>query len=134
MSEDFDADALAAAATGDGEIEAASDTTGDHAVAEGAEPSGDVGSESTLREMLMSSEPSKPLSAVDDPWNPEEGGTARIYRGIMKAANISGMPAIGDIIIGCVEAVQNFEGQLPGGDDGDDREQQQQPAEEESIV
>jgi hypothetical protein len=107
----FDSAAFAAEATGE-------TTTDAHAAAEGTEPSDDVGSTSTLREMLLSTDPADSLEEVEDPWDPDRGGTTRIYRGIMKATGVDGMPAIGDVVIGVVEAAQELNLEEP--DDQDD--------------
>lgn len=86
---------------GDGDVEA-----GDPAPSTPASNSG--GLVESIGEALLSTEPSRPLATIDDPWNPEEGGTARIYRGIQKITSMDGMPAILDIGIGALEmAVQN---------------------------
>jgi len=105
MSVDFDADAFAQRATGD-----VDDPVENHADAEGAAgaTSDDVGKPQTWREMALATEPSPSLDEVDDPWNPEQGGTARIYRGFMKATAFDGMPAIGDIAIGAIEVAHSF--------------------------
>lgn len=100
-----------------------SEATASHEAAEGAESSGRFGSRSALQDALMSSEPERPLRAIESPWNPEEGGVTRIYRGIQKMSGFDGMPAIGDIIIGAVEAFQNFEPDGGGGEEDDGGEQ-----------
>jgi hypothetical protein len=76
-----------------------------HAAAHGTEAvdTADIGSEQTLRDMLMSTGPEKPLSQVDSPWNPDDGGISRVYRGVMKMADFDGLPAIADIGIGVAE-------------------------------
>lgn len=120
--EDFDADAFRAVVDGDTEAAVEEATTANHAAAEGVDASADVGSESTLREMLLSSDPEIPLTDVEDPWNPQLGGTSRIYRGIMKMTDVKGMPALGDLLIGAAEAIH---AELPdddGGDQGGDQE------------
>ena len=57
----------------------------------------------SLQEALLSTEPDTPLAAVNDPWDPVNGGETRIYRGIQKMTNINGMPAILDVAIGAIE-------------------------------
>jgi hypothetical protein len=95
------------------------ETTAEHAAAEGAEPTGDVGSPSTLREMLLATDPQEDLERVESPWDPERGGRNRIYRGLQKMIDVSGMPAIVDIVVGLLEEVHalNLEGS-----DGNDSE------------
>jgi hypothetical protein len=84
--------------------------TEDHAAAEGAEASSEtLGSRSRLQDMLLSTEPNQPLRAVDSPWNPEEGGITRIYRGLQKALEFDGMPAVVDMVVGAAEFVHKFE-------------------------
>ena len=58
-------------------------------------------------ERLLSTHPAPELSDVENPWNPEEGGPTRIYRGVMKLGDIEGLPAVLDIVIGVVETVHN---------------------------
>jgi hypothetical protein len=58
-----------------------------------------------IGDMLLSTSPSPSLETVDDPWDPDRGGTSRIMRGCMKAFDVDGMPAIADIGIGIVEIV-----------------------------
>ena len=114
MSEDddFDPGAFAAEATGE-------TTTDAHAAAEGTEATGDVGSTSTLREMLLSTDPAQSLEETEDPWDPDRGGTTRIYRGLMKATGVDGMPAVVDVVIGVVEATQDLNLKEPDDEDDD---------------
>jgi len=95
-----------------------------HTDAEGAPDVERSGSESTLREMMLATDPEQPLDQVEAPYDPDAGGIKRIYRGIQKAIDIDGMPAVVDVAIGAVEAVQNmqFEGGT-GDDQGDEPEQ-----------
>lgn len=101
--------------------EAALDATdadaSNHADAEGAEADGDskTGSDSTVRDLLLQTGPETPLEDLESPWDPDRGGVTRIYRGINKMADWQGMPAIGDIGIGLIEAAVNID--LEGGDD-----------------
>jgi hypothetical protein len=116
--DDFDADAFAARANGE-------TPTDGHAAAEGAEPSSDVGSESTLREMLLATGPERSLEDVESPWNPDLGGETRIFRGIQKATDVDGLPAIADVLIGLAELVQRLDfndGSDDAGDAGDDQD------------
>jgi hypothetical protein len=117
MTEDgFDSDAFRAEATGE-----TTSATESHAAAEGTEPSSDVGSTSTLREMLMSTSPSKSLEETENPWDPDRGGPTRIYRGIMKAVDVDGMPAAADIMIGLAETFDAVDLEdVDAGDDQDD--------------
>jgi hypothetical protein len=118
--EEFDAAAAAARATGEART-SVDDGAENQAAAEGAAPPDDVdvGGESTLREMMLNTEPDVPLSHVEDPWDPEEGGTARIYRAVMKAADIEGLPAVVDAVIGVVEAVVQVRQHLPDDEPAD---------------
>jgi len=101
----------------DGEVPTPGSTLGDdaeaaveqHAAAEGAEPSDDLGSTSTLREMLLSTDPSPKLHDVESPWNPDLGAETRLYRGLMKMTGVDGMPAVVDIIIGAAEIVVSLD-------------------------
>lgn len=88
--------------------EATRDAVGDHATAEGAETasSSGMGSTSTLREMLLSTDPSPSLAEVDSPWDPDLGGPSRIYRAVLKIGSFDGMPAIADLTIGVAETLQ----------------------------
>jgi len=90
-------------------VDASPSPTENHAAAEGAEPSDDVGSTSTLREMLMSTEPNRPLDKVENPWDPDRGAETRLYRGLTKALDVEGMPAVVDIVIGVAEIVASLD-------------------------
>jgi hypothetical protein len=57
----------------------------------------------SVTDMMLSTDPSPSLDAVEDPWDPDKGGTTRIFRGLQKAFGASGIPAIGDVLIGVVE-------------------------------
>jgi len=107
MSEDFDAAAAAARATGDPQPDTDSSSSEpvaeDHADAEGAPEESDMGSTSRWREMLQSSDPDPPLSAVESPWNPEQGGPARLMRAVKKMAGMEAMPAWADLAIAIPE-------------------------------
>lgn len=118
---DFDADAFQAIATGDEPDPTPDDGAENHAAAEGGPEASadDVGSESTLREMLMNSDPEVALEDVEDPWNPEMGGTRRIYRAFTKMLDVDGMPAVVDLTIGVAEAVVQLRDHLPD-DESDD--------------
>lgn len=98
---------------GDGDVEAS-----DPAPAAPASNGG--GLFGSIGEALLSTEPSRPLATIDDPWNPEEGGTARIYRGIQKITSMDGMPAILDIGIGALELAVEDDVDGAGDVEGDD--------------
>jgi len=87
--------------------QAAAEATADHAAAEGldATASSGLGSSTSLQEMLLSTEPSRPLEQVEAPWDPEHGGPARIMRAAQKAAGVDGLPAIVDAVIGLLETL-----------------------------
>jgi hypothetical protein len=91
--------------------------TADHATAEGAEvdPSSSLGSRSTLQEMLMSTEPSRPLDSIESPWDPEQGGPRRVLRAAQKMTGVDGLPAWLDLLVGALETVVLL-------DDGDDND------------
>jgi hypothetical protein len=129
----FDAAAAARRATGNAR-ETVEDGATNQARAEGADvPTDPVGSESTLRSMLMSTDPSPNLADVENPFDPERGGTTRIYRGVMKATGVDGLPAIADVVIGVVEFSQTFNLD----EEIDDREDDQDdavPGEQEAIL
>ena len=109
--------------------EAVSAADGDpstQAAAEGAEveDDADVGSSETIRNMLTSTEPNRPLSEVESPYDPDNGGSSRIYRGFQKMTGVDGMPAVADLVIGTAEMLQGFE--LEGALDSDDGGGEQQ--------
>lgn len=87
------------------EIDPEETTAEGHAAAEGVDeaPVGEVGSENTLREMLMSTEPGHSLDDVESPWDPDRGGMTRIMRAVQKATGASGLPAVADLAIGAAE-------------------------------
>jgi hypothetical protein len=91
--------------------QAAAEATADHAAAEGvdASSSSGLGSSASLQEMLLSTEPSRPLDQVEAPWDPEHGGPARIMRAAQKAAGIDGLPAIVDAVIGVLETLSTMD-------------------------
>lgn len=94
-------------------------------IEEGIEGSADTLSEGgkSLTDRLLSTQPNPPLEEVESPWNPEEGGITRMYRGVQKMGEFDGLPAIADIFIGAMEEVQNSDlgaQSSPGeSDDGD---------------
>ena len=61
------------------------------------------GTMDAVRSALWSTEPEVPLSEIDDPWNPDEGGRRRVYRGFQKLSGTDGMPAWYDLLIGALE-------------------------------
>lgn len=112
---------------GSGTTEAtAESTTADHAAAEGVEPSDNLGSTSSLREMMMSTDPSPPLDAVESPWDPDRGGPTRMMRGLKKMTGADGIPAVVDVAIGVVEFVVG-EDLLAGDGDGSGVEDAAEP-------
>jgi hypothetical protein len=121
MPDQDDAIAAAARATGSDPIPSGGDPSDaegvapDHADAEGAPDESTIGNSSRWREMLLSSDPDKPLEQVDTPWAPELGGRNRIMRGFQKMLDFSGLPAIVDITIGALEELSKMEAE----DDGD---------------
>lgn len=126
-------DAIAAVDEVDEATEAVAEATSEHAAAEGVdatETSG-AGSSSALREMLFSTGPETPLAQVEAPWNPEEGGITRIYRGLQKMLDIDGLPAIADITIGAAEFITGADLDVGGEADQDDHGG---PTEETPIV
>jgi len=126
MSDEFDAAAAAARATGQA-VDAATDdvdetTTDEHAAAEGTDPSNALGSTEGLRDALLSTEPTKPLETVESPWDPDLGGVSRIYRGFQKMTGVDGLPAIADVGIGAAELWKD-KFVVDGEDDADDVEE-----------
>jgi len=91
-----------------------------HASAEGAETPDKTGSDSTLRDMLLSTDPDKSLQQVESPYDPDAGGLSRVYRGVQKATGVDGTPAIVDVIVGAVEVVQSLDDQDASDGDQDD--------------
>lgn len=113
------ADALA-------EVSDVSTTADDETPTLGDEESGDK----SLFDRLMNSEPNPSLESVESPWNPDEGGLSRVYRGLQKAGDITGLPAIADIVIGAVEEMQSQD-MLEDGD-GENGEEYGHPNESET--
>lgn len=101
-------------------LEAADAAPDDHAAAEGAEAPDKSGSDSTLRNMLLSTDPDRSLSDVESPYDPDAGGLARVYRGVQKATGVDGTPAIVDVVVGMIEVIQSLNVQ-DDSDDGDVR-------------
>jgi len=101
--------------------EAAAEATADHAASEGTDASetSGMGSTDTLREMLLSTDPSPKLAEVDSPWNPDLGGPSRIYRAFMKMGNFDGMPAGVDLGIGIAETLKTVSLNEPDDIDND---------------
>lgn len=79
---------------------------------------------STWGDALRSTEPDMPLSDVESPWNPEEGGASRVYRGFQKATGTDGVPAWVDLILGAAEVLSAVE----AGDDGIDASEAREAA------
>jgi len=101
-------------------VESTEAATDSHAAAEGldvGETEG-AGSSSTLRDMLMSTEPNTPLERVESPFDPDAGGLNRVYRGFQKMLGADGLPAILDVGVGVAEVVVGHD--LDGGDSSDE--------------
>ena len=81
-----------------------------------ADDGADGGDTSTWRDALTSTKPDIPLEQVESPWNPDEGGASRVYRGFQKATGTDGVPAWIDLILGAAEVLSEIE----TGDDGID--------------
>lgn len=95
---------------------------GRHALAEGhPEP---TSSTDALWEALSSTSPDTPLTQVESPWDPAEGGMARIFRGVQKMTGADALPAWADFLIGVAEFATEMDGQEsangPGGNEGAD--------------
>ena len=99
-------------------------TTAEHAAAEGADPgsSTNLGSERSLQEMLLSTEPSRPLEQVEAPWDPELGGRRRIMRAGQKALGFDGLPAIVDRVDGALEQLSRIQAEDVDEPDQDDQD------------
>lgn len=67
---------------------------------------------SSLKDMALSTEPSKPLDQVESPFNPEKGGMSRVMRSIQKMTDKENIPAIFDLILGLIEFFVSY--QSPG--------------------
>lgn len=104
----------------------------EHAAAEGVEPSSDMGSTSSLRDMLLASDPDPDLEEVETPWNVELGGRNRIYRGIQKALDYSGMPAIVDVVVGTLEELHKLN--LEDGNDSDQEPSSDDASEDDPLA
>lgn len=97
----------------------AEQTAEGHAAAEGVEAAdtSEVGSERTVRDMLMSTGRGRSLDEVESPWDPDRGGMTRIMRAIQKATDVDGLPAIADLGIGVAEWWTQLD--VGGDEDGD---------------
>jgi len=56
-----------------------------------------------LLDSMWNTTPNPPLEAVESPWNPEKGGMTRVFRGVQKLADVDGLPAVVDILVGLAE-------------------------------
>lgn len=74
---------------------------------------GNTGFLGSITDRLFATEPNKDLQSVESPWDPQNGGASRIYRGIQKMGDIEGMPAIADLVIGAIELTQDDSIELP---------------------
>lgn len=93
------------------------------------EPGPESGS---LIESLWNTKPNTPLSQIDSPWNPEQGGIPRVYRGIQKMADVDGLPAIADVVIGLAEEYQKRNG-VPSPSQTDSSDESQSDGDSDSI-
>lgn len=88
---------------------------GRHAIAEGhADP---TKSTDAVWEALSNTDPNTPLEQVESPWNPVDGGMARIFRAVQKMTGANALPAWADILIGAAEFMTQMDNQQ-----SDDRE------------
>lgn len=113
------------AASLDGESEEPTKVAEGHTEAEGKDSvdANDMGSKSSLREMLFSTEPETPLEESPTVWDTDNGGLNRVYRGFAKMADIDGIPAILDIMIGIGEEVYTRRDKLGEAGATDDMEE-----------
>lgn len=93
-------------------------TGGGHEAAEGADSSGakSLGNPDNWMDALLQTKPHPDLDNVDPLWDPDNGGLARIKRGVRKA----GLPtrsAAWDIAVGMAEAVSSFTWERTGEDE-----------------
>ncbi|ADE04406.1 hypothetical protein [Haloferax volcanii] len=93
--------------------------TANHAAAEGAPAEESVGSSSTLRDMVLSTEPKRSLDEIESPWAPERGGPKRVFRGFQKMGDIDGMPAGFDVVVGLAETAVLILDHVEEQNDGD---------------
>ena len=85
-----------------------------HMGAEGIDASGSSVS-SEMFSSLWNTRPNPALEAVESPWDTENGGLSRVYRGVQKMADVDGMPAIVDVLVGMAEFWTQQQG--PNSDD-----------------
>lgn len=111
--------------------DAVQEATADHQAAEGAEASASLSSRDGLQNALLRTQPHTPLEQVESPWDPERGGINRIYRGLQKALDFEGMPAIVDVVVGAAEFVTEFE--PAGGSEQNESSGSSPAADEEGI-
>jgi hypothetical protein len=95
--------------------EAVSAAVENHEAAEGAESTPSLSARNGLKDALLRTTPDVRLEDVESPWDPERGGINRVYRGLRKALDFEGTPAVVDIVIGVAEFVVAFEPE--GGDE-----------------
>ena len=100
-NEPEDVDPETAAAAMNGEQTPETDPNGDSQAVEIGPEAPET--ETSVIDRLLSTEPNPSLSDVEHPFNPEEGGLKRVYRGVLKLGDIDGMPAIWDIGAGLLE-------------------------------
>lgn len=108
MSEDFDPATAASVAQGDDDPTGSKPTRGESGTTEPdtTEATADTGGDNALtalKDALMQTEPSTDLSRIENPWQPDEGGAARIHRAIQKMTSMDGTPAAVDLLVGALE-------------------------------
>lgn len=78
-------------------------------------PGGEGGSSGlvgSLIDAMLNTEPETDLNQIESPYNPEDGGMSRVYRGVQKMSGMDGLPAIADIVIGVIEIQQDRENSI----------------------
>jgi len=90
-----------------------------HAAAEGAsEEAATEAREQSITKALWNTTPNPSLEQVDSPWNPEQGGPARMMRGLQKMMDFDGLPAVADLVIGAAETYVRFDLERGGNQGG----------------
>lgn len=80
---------------------------------------GEESRKNRITNALRSTEPHKPLREIESPWDPDNGGINRIYRGLQKISGIEGTEAWMDISIGIMEWVSLQNDEPINGDSND---------------
>lgn len=104
--------------------------TESHQAAEGTSVTPSLSSRDGLKDALLRTSPEIPLERVESPWNPEEGGITRIYRGLQKLLDFEGTPAVVDLVVGAAEFVVAFE---PAGGESEGQDQEPEPTGDETV-